>query len=193
VTFIEACKHITNFQCGHESRTGKIGKERLSYPDGHYIEADCRLSWFLGQLDEKYGDRARYVHLKRDNMACAVSYSKRIGIRYSEGIMGAFKGDILLHVGPKYNDLEISLYMIDTVNRNIQHFLKDKTHVISFQMENCMEDWPMFWKCIGAQGNFEASLREWDIKHNVTTSDQITTPHLKMNNWKSHFKGKFYR
>lgn len=42
-TFIAACRHITNYSSGHESRATLIGEERLAYPTQH-IEADNRLS-----------------------------------------------------------------------------------------------------------------------------------------------------
>ena len=64
-TLVEACGHLSNWTSGHETRTHLLGPARLAYPDGH-IEADNRLSWLLGRLDEAFGDRAAYVHLTRD-------------------------------------------------------------------------------------------------------------------------------
>ena len=52
LTFAEACRHITNFSCGHETRVGLIGAERLAYPDQH-IEVDNRLAWFTGRLERR--------------------------------------------------------------------------------------------------------------------------------------------
>ncbi len=49
-TFMKACRHVTNCTSGHETRVNHVGPERLSYPSNH-IEADNRLSWFLGRLD----------------------------------------------------------------------------------------------------------------------------------------------
>ncbi|MEJ1383421.1 MAG: hypothetical protein RPV21_03475, partial [Candidatus Sedimenticola sp. (ex Thyasira tokunagai)] len=53
-TFIEACRHITNYSAAHESRIQLIGDRRLAYPQNH-IEADNRLSWLLGRLEHTYG------------------------------------------------------------------------------------------------------------------------------------------
>ena len=75
-TFIESCRHIRNFSCAHESRTRLLGNERLAYPPNH-IEADNRLSWFLGRLDREYGDDAFYVHLVRNTKDVARSYARR--------------------------------------------------------------------------------------------------------------------
>jgi hypothetical protein len=64
-TFIEACKHISNYSSAYESRIGCLGPDRLAYPDNH-IEADNRISWFLGRLDKVFGRDACYIHLMRD-------------------------------------------------------------------------------------------------------------------------------
>ena len=65
VTFAEACRHITNYTAGHETRVGLVGDDRLAYP-GDHIEVDDRLAWLLGRLEDAYGDAAFYVHLRRD-------------------------------------------------------------------------------------------------------------------------------
>jgi len=90
-TFIEACQHISNYSSAHESLSTYIGKQRLNYPDNH-IEADNRLSWFLGRLDKEYGDDAFYVHLSRDLKQTAESFAKR----EDYGIMKAYKEGVLL-------------------------------------------------------------------------------------------------
>ena len=35
MTFVEACRPITNFSSAHESRCAKLGAERFAYPDNH--------------------------------------------------------------------------------------------------------------------------------------------------------------
>jgi hypothetical protein len=92
-----------------------IRDERLLYPEDH-IEIDNRLSWFLGKLDEKYGDNAFYVHLRRNDLATAQSLAKRIGQKYRQGIMGAYEGDIVMRVLPEYEDLGICWGYVETVN-----------------------------------------------------------------------------
>ncbi|MCS3662077.1 hypothetical protein [Salinibacter ruber] len=74
-TFARACEHIENYSAAHESRAGKI-KGRVNYPARH-IEVDNRLSWFLGRLDEVYGDDLFYVHLRRNPRATAESFADR--------------------------------------------------------------------------------------------------------------------
>ncbi|MFM8634352.1 MAG: hypothetical protein ACKOEX_06015, partial [Planctomycetia bacterium] len=58
VTFAKACGHFRNYSTGHETNRAP-GPARLAYPDGH-IEIDNRLAWFLGGLEERYGDDALY-------------------------------------------------------------------------------------------------------------------------------------
>jgi hypothetical protein len=61
LTYIRACSHITNYTAGHETGSRKLGDDRFSYPDNH-IEADNRLSWFPGTLEELYGNNAFQVN-----------------------------------------------------------------------------------------------------------------------------------
>ncbi|TNF34848.1 MAG: hypothetical protein EP315_06710, partial [Gammaproteobacteria bacterium] len=91
MSFIQACQHITNYSSAHESRCHLIGDERLNYPARH-IEADNRLSWFLGRLDQVYGNSAFYVHLSRAKPATVASFARRGDF----GIMQAYREGILL-------------------------------------------------------------------------------------------------
>lgn len=62
-TFIQACTHIENYSCAHESNISSLGKERLNYPEDH-IEADNRLSWLLGRLDKRHGDSVSFPKIR---------------------------------------------------------------------------------------------------------------------------------
>ena len=161
-TFIMACEHITNFTSAHESRCDRLGEDRLAYPDNH-IEADNRLSWFLGRLDSHYGDNAIYVHLMRNSHDTASSYAKRL---FPGGIIPAYRKGILQHLPDDISDMSVSLDYYDTVNSNIEHFLKDKTRKMEFNLENAKEDFKKFWELVGAEGDLEAALAEFDIPYN---------------------------
>ena len=116
-TFAKACGHISNFTCAHESRAGMLGDARFDYPANH-IEADNRLSWLLGRLDEKYGDDAVYVHLLRDENDTARSFTKR----YSGGIIKAYRGHgILLGVSEESDPMSVALDYCHTVNLSLIH------------------------------------------------------------------------
>lgn len=140
-----------------------MGDARFAYPPNH-IEADNRLSWMLGRLEETFGKEAFYVHLTRNADATARSFNERwkIGI----GIISAYRNGILK--GSKEDPLAICLDYVSTVNTNIRAFLKDKPLKMDFQLECADQHWPIFWSRIGAEGDLSASMCEWEVKHNPT-------------------------
>lgn len=163
-TFIKACRHISNYSALHESRSGLIGSERLNYPDNH-IEADNRLSWFLGRLDEKYGDNAFYVHLTRDHGETATSFARRTDF----GIMQAYREGILLELQDNPSPQELATDYLDTVDANISLFLKQKSQKMDFKLESARDDFKEFWLRIAAEGDLDAALSEWGTRHNAST------------------------
>ena len=165
-TFIRACQHISNYSSAHESRCDLLGEARLAYPDNH-IEADNRLAWFLGKLDMQFGNRAIYVHLLRNQDATASSYAKRL---FAGGIIPAYRKGILQHLPKDVPDLAVALDYYDTVNSNIEHFLKDKTQKMRFQLENAQQDFQAFWQFIGAEGDLDAALHEFNNRYNASTN-----------------------
>jgi hypothetical protein len=167
-TFIEACKHIANYTCGHESQSTFVGKERINYPDNH-IEADNRLSWMLGRLDEIYGDNAFYVHLIRNREDTARSYAKRFDIPGSI-IIAYCEAVLMTQIATLNNDelMEVSRDYYDTVNANIQSFLKDKTNKMTVLLEYLTEDFKGFWELIDARGNLEMALTTASKRHNIS-------------------------
>jgi hypothetical protein len=164
-TFIEACRHITNYTAGHETRVQLLGPDRLAYPPNH-IEADNRLSWILGRLDAAYGDDAYYVHLTRNRNQVAASFARRADF----GIMKAYREGILLHEGQEQASAEsLARDYIDTVEANIAHFLKDKRRTMEFVLEQADTDFRRFWNWIGATGDMDKALAEWNTRHNAST------------------------
>lgn len=168
-TFARACDHIQNYSTSHERKIDKLYK-RVEYPDKH-IEVDNRLSWFLGRLDKKYGDDAYYVHMKRDKMETAKSFSSQ----YERGIIKAYKKQILWRVDERSlaDPLDVCKHYCDTINENINSFLNDKTNKMVFQLESSKDDFKNFWKQIGAEGNLVDALQEWDKKYNASNSEDM--------------------
>jgi hypothetical protein len=162
-TFIKACAHISNYTSAHESRTGMLGELRFDYPSNH-IEADNRLAWFLGRLDRHYGQNAVYVHLRRTDEDTARSFVSR----FSGGIIAAYRKAILMGLPENSRPMDVSLDYCDTVNSNIGLFLKDKFVCMDFRLENAKDDFQRFWEFIGAEGDLEAALVEFDINYNAT-------------------------
>ncbi|QEP42201.1 hypothetical protein D5085_03045 [Ectothiorhodospiraceae bacterium BW-2] len=164
-TFIAACRHIDNYSCGHESRATALGSARFDYPDNH-IEADNRLSWLLGRLDRHYGQQPFYIHLQRNREASAASFAKREQLPL--GIIPAYRNGILMGASPAATALAISDDYLDTVESNIKLFLKDKPKQMPFWLERAADDFKRFWHAIGAEGDFEAAVAEWQIRHNAS-------------------------
>jgi hypothetical protein len=164
-TFIRACEHMSNYTAAHESRLPLIGEQRLDYPPNH-IEADNRLSWYLGRLEQKYGDGAFYLHLKRDREEVAMSYAKRREF----GIMKAYREGILLGGREQQTDLDLALDYVDTVEANIAHFLKDKSMTMELNLASAQADFSQFWQRIDAQGDLHRALAEWQVKYNASDS-----------------------
>jgi len=163
-TFINACQHIENYTSSHESLAQSLGDKRLAYPPQH-IEADNRLSWFLGRLDKRFADDAFYVHLKRNRLQTIESFRKR----EAYGIMRAYKEGILLGGEDTQTAAEVAADYIETVDTNIALFLKDKTRKMEFNLENADEDFRIFWQKISAEGDLQSALSEWKINYNASS------------------------
>ncbi len=162
-TFIRACQHITNYTAAHESRVTQTGNQRLAYPEQH-IEADNRLSWFLGRLDKEFNNNAFYVHLSRDKQKTVNSFCKR----KNHGIIKAYREGILLGGKNSQTTNEIAEDYINTVESNIAFFLKHKTHKMSFSLENAAADFREFFQKISAEGEINAALNEFNTHYNAS-------------------------
>jgi len=166
-TFAKSCSHASNYTSGHETRTQHIGHERLNYPDFH-IEADNRLTWFLGQLEDRFGDTAIYIHLIRNREETITSYSKRTV--WVGGIMKAFGHGILMN-DRDYSDDEwrkIAGFYYDTVNDNVKYFLMNKSRVITLHTESPELGLQQLWDIAGINGDFKKAISEWKIRYNAS-------------------------
>ena len=54
-------------------------------------------------------------------------------------------------------------------------FLKDKTRKMDFTLENAKLDFQRFWKVIGAEGDIEAALSEFNTFYNASGERSNTT------------------
>lgn len=168
-TFERACRHITNFTAGHETRRRFLFERRFDYPDQH-IESDNRLSWFLGGLGRRFDDEETYyVHLTRRRNRVATSYATRIDSSFHSSIMRAFSQGILVRRRWKpESHTKIARFYVDTVTDNINEFLRHRPHTMDFPLEQARELFPVFWDWIGAEGDLDAALAEFSVRHNST-------------------------
>ena len=167
-TFIEASRHLTNYSAAHESLASKIGDERFAYPE-HHIEADNRLTWFTGQLAERFPDDVMYVHLIRDFDATVDSFHHRLqNSTYRASIMSAFAHGILMKPGEWREDQErdLAAFYVETVKTNIEFFLKDRPHHV-VHLEDGGKSFNEFLTLIGAEGDLEKARSTWPQVHNA--------------------------
>ena len=169
VTFAEACRHITNYTTGHETRVGLVGADRLAYPDDH-IEVDDRLAWLLGRLEDAYGDRAFYVHLRRDEQATAASRMRR----WNKPLMRAYRNGILWDVSPDVSRLDVALDLNRTVTATSSSSCATRARSCASTSRRRAQTFPEFWKRIGAQGDLEAALEELHLHHHAGTERRPT-------------------
>lgn len=165
LTLSRACQHIRNYTSAHESKSRKIGPGRLDYPEYH-IEVDTRLAWFLGRLDQRYGSDACYVFMKRDPEAVAKSYFKRR--HRSVTILPAYHQAILKRLDRV--TIESARDMVETVNTNIEQFLKDKPYKMVFRLEEASTDIDRLLDLIGAEVDRSMAHGEFQTKHNQNVS-----------------------
>lgn len=156
---------MTNYTAGHELNSGRTGDNRFQYADQH-IEVDNRLSWFLGNLERRFGDSAYYVHLHRNPEATAQSFNNRWGLR--DSIVDAFAYGICQRNTriQKNERLDYCRFLVDCVNQNIKSFLENKSKVLDIPLSEAAAKFEVFWKEIGAEGDMNAGIGEWSVKHN---------------------------
>lgn len=185
-TFAKAMAHANNFTSGHETRLGYLGAARLDYPEWH-AEADNRLAWMLGSLEKRFADEPTYVHLTRDRDELV----KSLSIRYhspstpsivksvlkgrlprSHFIMDAFGYGIVVP-GQTYDGegwTRVAEMFVDVVTDNISGFLRGKSKVIEIKLEEPEQSFARLWDTAQVQGDFEAAVHEWSIRHNAGPS-----------------------
>jgi len=162
-TFAEACRHITNYTSGHETRADKIN-DRLKYPSNH-IEVDNQLSFMLGRLDEQYGNEGAYVHLKRNLCDTAKSWVKKENMHARKGRIWFYENQIILGKS-KYDQIEVAKHYCKTVNKNIEKFIKDKNKKMTIEIESAENRAIEFFEMIKAKGDIDSFKDEFTKKHN---------------------------
>ena len=189
VSFIRSCQYITNYSAGHETKAHAFGEDRLDFPEYH-IEADNRLSWFLGPLEEKFGDDAVYVHLLRNREATLLSFMNRWGQK--GGIIYAFEKGILMTKNrrlSKEEKIQICGDYYDTVNANIRQFLRYKSKTLTLRIENMDTDFKEFWDFIGAEGELNKAIAAF--KEPANTSQSRKTVSYRIRSFIYHLKTRF--
>lgn len=167
-TFVQACLHLSNYTAAHESLSSKLGDERFAYPERH-IEADNRLTWFSGELSQRFTSDVLYVNLIRDFDATVESFHHRLqNSTYRASIMSAFAHGIVMKPGDWRADEERDLakFYVETVRSNIKFFLENRPH-ITVHLEDGGKSFDDFLNVIEAQGDLDQARATWLEIHNA--------------------------
>ena len=57
---------------------------------------------------------------------------------------------------------------VETVNSNIEMFLADKPNKMNFDLSEAADKFPKFVEWIGAKGDIDKALAEFQVKHNAS-------------------------
>jgi hypothetical protein len=169
VTFIRSCRHMDNYTAGHESLAPAVGAARFAYPE-HHVEADNRLAWFLGELGARFAADALFVHLRRDPDEVAESFLRRWDNGHRANIVKAFGEAVVPHRSepPAEERPALARFYVDTVRSNIEAFLATVPYSMTFDLETAKEQLPEFWYRLGAEGDLDAAVAEFDQRHNAS-------------------------
>ena len=175
VTFSAACGHFDNFTAGHESRRGELSAARFEYPE-HHIESDNRLSWFLGQLGQRFDDdETMYVHLTRSPDDVIASYTRRWNSGFRSNIGRAFGHGIVVRTEdwPEGDVESVVRFYVETVTANIEAFLEGRS-AMSIQLETIDTQFPDFIDRVGATGDLRAATAELGVRHNASAAGHVS-------------------
>lgn len=167
-TFVAACDRVENFTSGHETRAAAIGDERFAYP-GRHIEADNRLSWFLGELGRRYDDDSTlFVHLRRDRDDVVRSFERRWDSPFRASVIRAFAHGIVMRRDEWQADdiRRVCEFYVDTVTANVAAFVATRRS-LTIDLETSGEQFPGFLDEIDATGDRTAILAELAVRHNA--------------------------
>ena len=84
--------------------------------------------------------------------------------------------------------MSVSLDYCHTVNSNIELFLRDKSNKMEIRLEEIKIDFKLFWHNVGAMGDLDAALNEFNYHYNASNPVQKKTE--KNDLW---FLKKIYR
>lgn len=170
-SFYNACSHISNYSCAHESTAQLLGKDKISYPENH-IEIDNRLAWFTAQLDNNYGDNSYYVYLTRDKQQIAKSYLERWHL--NESIVKAYGHGVLMKPKiTKEERFDICLDYVDHVDKTIIYFLENKKNVMVIDVSDLKEKFTHFFNWIEGKGNISCCLEEFSKFSNKNKTNKF--------------------
>jgi len=170
VTFSRAASHLAGYTSGHESLSGRLADGRFHYPDRH-VEADNRLSWFLGELGRRFDDdRTLYVHLTRRRDDVVSSFANRWESPFRASIIRAFGHGIVKRSAEwePQQIREVCAFYVDTVNTNIEEFVRHRNS-LRVQLEDIEAGFAAVVEALGVSVDDPDEVRkELATRHNAS-------------------------
>ncbi|MGZ9809541.1 hypothetical protein ACXN5S_03670 [Pseudoroseicyclus sp. H15] len=164
-TFARAAAHLPGFTAGHETRVTEPLATRLGYPR-HHIEADNRLVFHLQQLEARYGDKAHYVHIRRDPAEIAQSYAARWPLTVS--VVRAWTHGVRMRPRVRASEIEAMCRdYVDWAESTLALFFARQAHVMSFDLAAPVAEFTRFAHWAGVDEVPNAALAEWRQSHNA--------------------------
>lgn len=157
VCFARACSFMTNYTCGHETVSAE-----LDYQDNH-IEVSPHIRCVIPEIWAKYPE-SKWVHLRRRKEDCVPSLSA-MG---HGSVMECFRQ--LYYSALTEDSLEIASRFYDIENRSISMWISSLVPLemrTVIRLHEAKQKWGMFWSWVGAEGDFDSSLRCWDTPVNT--------------------------
>lgn len=158
LTCSRALSHATNYTVGHESHSGCIGD--WVYPDGH-IEVSAGLTIAFPLLQQLY-PASRWIWLVRtDRRSCVESIASMNDGRPVREFCGVF-----FHQRKPFPIMGAEA-IYDLLNA-----LAKRSGAYKLKLETAKEQWAEVWELLGCEGDYPASLREWDVRYNRASPRQ---------------------
>jgi hypothetical protein len=148
-TLANACKHITNYTSGHETRARLPMPNRLNYPDNH-IEVDNRLIWFLDRINP---DDSQVWRMSRNLEKVFRSFMNRP----DSSIIKAVRDGIFMNPKMSWTDAVyayLKMEAVQTLGLPEIKLEEPDTHLA-------------FWDAIKAEGDKDAFLAAMKEVHNA--------------------------
>lgn len=82
----------------------------------------------------------------------------------------------MLGLSEESDPVSVAVDYCDTVNSNIESFLKDKSMKMEINLETINKDFENFWHAIGAKGNIDNALEELKTCYNTSEQNGVFMP-----------------
>ena len=153
-TFYHACRHIHNYEAYHEPNSGQVDSFET---EDQVINVSSQFVVRIPELLKKYPE-SKWIHLIRNRDQCVESLAKCCPVEM-DGYVRQWCQIF------QCNLTRASQFYYDSINSMIELMLRNQS-CLTMNLPIRRPAWMTFWSFVGAQGDFESSLREWESCYN---------------------------